>query len=22
MIRKFQNLFLWHLLLPCSVSAG
>ncbi|ECL9899065.1 TPA: RepA leader peptide Tap, partial [Salmonella enterica subsp. enterica serovar Agama] len=22
MLRKFQYLFLWHLLLPCIVSAG
>ncbi|HDC1523605.1 TPA: RepA leader peptide Tap [Salmonella enterica] len=22
MFRKFQYLFLWHLLLPCIVSAG
>ncbi|EAW4526020.1 RepA leader peptide Tap [Salmonella enterica subsp. enterica serovar Braenderup] len=22
MPRKFQYLFLWHLLLPCIVSAG
>ncbi|HBN2424680.1 RepA leader peptide Tap, partial [Salmonella enterica subsp. enterica serovar 1,4,[5],12:i:-] len=21
-LRKFQYLFLWHLLLPCIVSAG
>ncbi|ECK3803944.1 RepA leader peptide Tap [Salmonella enterica] len=22
MLRRFQYLFLWHLLLPCIVSAG
>ncbi|EHY9493838.1 RepA leader peptide Tap [Salmonella enterica] len=22
MLRKFQYLFLWHLLLPCIVSEG
>ncbi|EAA7440595.1 RepA leader peptide Tap [Salmonella enterica subsp. enterica serovar Javiana] len=22
MLRKVQYLFLWHLLLPCNISAG